>query len=128
MSSCSDGGVDVGLAAAQRDGRNAAGGHPIGIEPAVGDRTAPACPPPPARPLRPPARTVRRRQAEGFVIEPAVERTLPAAAGRVVNAGGGLLERGVNGRDDFGAELGIVAAGFGPQVDRSVTTLVASPP
>ena len=66
-------GVDVLLSAAKRDGGDAAGGHPVGVQAAVGDR--------PARLGRPAAdgrlggqdRRVVVGQAEGLVIETAVD-------------------------------------------------------
>ena len=88
--------MDVLLAAAERDGRDAVGGEPVGVQAAVGDgqlrlvsfRFD-------GRGGRQDTRLVAG-QPKCFVIEPAVDVDFAAPAGRVANRSGGLPKRAFN--------------------------------
>ena len=108
--------VDIPLAAAERHGRNAVGGEPVGVQAAVGDREFGGeafCLD--RRRRRGYARFVAA-QAKRFVIEPAIESYAAARSIGTSHRGGRSFECGFDFFDDPLAEFWIVAAGFGADV------------
>src|SRR5207302_960200 len=105
------------LPAAKGDGVDAAGGEPVGVQPAVGNRAVGLAANAGHGLLRGQHARLVVSQLERFVIEPAGDRHLAAAAFDAAHLAGRFGESPRDRLQDFAAKFRVVAPGFGANLD-----------